>query len=78
MTCNILFFQKAILESDSEWAHNKKLIDTSKKGLIGSIPKGLPYFSVEFGLDGGFAHVVEDEHLFPQYFGKVSIMQCTI
>ncbi|KAK3737019.1 hypothetical protein QZH41_018410 [Actinostola sp. cb2023] len=65
-----MYFKKAILESDSEWAHNKKLIDTSKKGLRGSIPKGLPYFSVEFGLDGGFAHVVEEEHLFPNYFGK--------
>ncbi|XP_028519021.1 CWF19-like protein 2 [Exaiptasia diaphana] len=65
-----MYFKKAILESDSEWAHNKKLVDTSKKGLLGSIPKGLPYFSVEFGLDGGFAHVIEEEHLFPHYFGK--------
>lgn len=63
--------QKAILESDTEWTQNKKLIDTSKKGLRGSIPKGLPFFSVEFGLDGGFAHVIEDEDLFPFYFGKV-------
>ena len=35
------------------------------------IPKGLPYFSVEFGMDGGFAHVIEDETIFPHYFGKV-------
>lgn len=64
------FKQKAILESDTEWAQNVKLVDTRKKGLRVSIPKGLPYFSVEFGLDGGFAHVIEDEALFPLYFGK--------
>lgn len=65
-----IYFKKAIMESESEWAQNKKLIDTRKKGLRGAVPKGLPYFSVEFGLDGGFAHVIEDEELFPHYFGK--------
>ncbi|XP_031549332.1 CWF19-like protein 2 isoform X2 [Actinia tenebrosa] len=65
-----MYFKKAILESESEWAQNKKLVDTKEKGLRGSIPKGLPYFSVEFGLDGGYAHVIEDEHAFPHYFGK--------
>ena len=35
------------------------------------VPKGLPYFAVEFGLDGGFAHVIENEDLIPDYFGKV-------
>lgn len=65
-----IYFKKAILESDTEWAQNKKLIDTRKKGLRASVPKGLPYFSVEFGLDGGFAHVIEEEELFPHYFGK--------
>ncbi|XP_068720114.1 CWF19-like protein 2 [Montipora capricornis] len=65
-----IYFKKAILESDTEWAQNKKLIDTSKKGLRAAVPKGLPYFSVEFGLDGGFAHVIEEEDLFPHYFGK--------
>lgn len=35
------------------------------------VPKGLPYFAVEFGLDGGFAHVIENEDLIPHYFGKV-------
>ena len=58
------------MESETEWAQNKKLIDTRKKGLRASVPKGLPYFSVEFGLDGGFAHVIEEEELFPHYFGK--------
>lgn len=35
------------------------------------IPKGFPYFSVNFGLDGGFAHAIEDEKKFSFYFGKV-------
>uniref|UniRef100_A0A4W5KR67 CWF19 like cell cycle control factor 2 n=1 Tax=Hucho hucho TaxID=62062 RepID=A0A4W5KR67_9TELE len=34
------------------------------------VPRGLPYFSVDFGLQGGFAHVIENEHKFPHYFGK--------
>ncbi|KAB0351138.1 hypothetical protein FD754_015995 [Muntiacus muntjak] len=34
------------------------------------VPRGLPYFSVNFGLQGGFAHVIEDQHKFPHYFGK--------
>lgn len=65
-----MYFKKAILECESEWAQNKKLVDLSKKGLRNSIPRGLPYFSVDFGLQGGFAHVVEDEKDFPVYFGK--------
>ena len=39
---------------------------------IFQVPKGLAYFAVEFGLDGGFAHVIEDDDRFPHYFGKVS------
>lgn len=65
-----LYFKKAIQESESEWSHNKKLVDTRGKEVQKCIPKGLPYFSVDFGMDGGFAHVVEDESLFPSYFGR--------
>lgn len=32
--------------------------------------KGLLYFCVEFGLDGGFVYVIEEEDLFLYYFGK--------
>uniref|UniRef100_A0A8D0H720 CWF19-like protein 2 n=1 Tax=Sphenodon punctatus TaxID=8508 RepID=A0A8D0H720_SPHPU len=66
-----IYFKKAIMESDEEWAMNKKLIDLSAKDIRKSVPKGLPYFSVDFGLQGGFAHVIEDEHKFPRCFGKV-------
>ncbi len=41
------------------------------KLLYFQVPKGFPYFSVDFGLQGGFAHVIEDEKLFPYYFGRV-------
>ncbi|XP_069325084.1 CWF19-like protein 2 isoform X2 [Eulemur rufifrons] len=65
-----IYFKKAIMESDEEWSMNKKLIDLSSKDVRKSVPRGLPYFSVDFGLQGGFAHVIEDQHKFPSYFGK--------
>lgn len=65
-----MYFKKAIQESDCEWAQNKKLIDTRQKGVKNSIPLGLPYFYVDFNNEGGFAHVIEDPSLFPNYFAK--------
>uniref|UniRef100_A0ABM5FWG7 CWF19-like protein 2 isoform X1 n=1 Tax=Pogona vitticeps TaxID=103695 RepID=A0ABM5FWG7_9SAUR len=65
-----IYFKKAIMESDEEWSMNKKLIDLSSKDVRKSVPKGLPYFCVDFGVQGGFAHVIEDQHKFPLYFGK--------
>ncbi|KAM7325828.1 hypothetical protein ACRRTK_016081 [Alexandromys fortis] len=65
-----IYFKKAIIESDEEWSMNKKLIDLSSKDIRKSVPRSLPYFAVEFGLQGGFAHVIEDQHKFPRYFGK--------
>lgn len=35
-----------------------------------SIPKDLPYFAVSFGNEGGFAHIIEDERLFPRNFAE--------
>ncbi|KAK2972961.1 hypothetical protein RJ640_022018 [Escallonia rubra] len=66
-----LYFKKAIDEAEDEWSqHNaKKLIDTSEKGLRGSIPKDFPYFHVEFGLKKGFVHVIDDEKTFKSNFG---------
>ncbi|XP_067889840.1 CWF19-like protein 2 isoform X2 [Heterodontus francisci] len=65
-----IYFKKAIMEADEEWAINKKLVDLSTKDIRRTVPKGLPYFSVDFGLQGGFAHVIENEEKFPFYFGK--------
>ncbi|XP_073278643.1 uncharacterized protein [Primulina huaijiensis] len=66
-----VYFKKAIDEAEDEWSqHNaKKLIDTSVKGLRNSIPKNFPYFHVEFGLDKGFVHVIDDEKGFKSSFG---------
>ncbi|KAF5197266.1 Cwf19-like protein, partial [Thalictrum thalictroides] len=66
-----LYFKKAIDEAEEEWSqHNsKKLIDTSTRGLRGSIPKNFPYFHVEFGLDKGFVHVIDDEKQFNTNLG---------
>ncbi|XP_076832456.1 CWF19-like protein 2 [Brachyhypopomus gauderio] len=65
-----IYFKKAIMEADEEWAMNQKLVDLSSKNIKQAVPRGLPYFSVDFGLQGGFAHVIENEHKFPPYFGK--------
>jgi len=64
-----IYFKKAIQEVGPEWSDNKKLVDISKKDIRHSIPKGFPYFAVDFGLQGGFATVIEDEQTFPSYFG---------
>lgn len=63
--------QKAIQESESEWNQNKKLVDLSGRDVRRAVPKGFPYFAVDFGSSPGYAHVIEDEVLFPQYFGQV-------
>lgn len=42
------------------------------------VPRGLPYFAVDFGLQGGFAHVIENEQKFPHYFGKVSLCNLAV
>ncbi|XP_013392570.1 CWF19-like protein 2 [Lingula anatina] len=65
-----IYFKKAIQEVGPEWAQNKKLVDLSQKDIRHAVPKGFPYFSVDFGLQGGFAHVIEDEQTFPSYFGQ--------
>uniref|UniRef100_A0A673GFR7 CWF19-like protein 2 n=1 Tax=Sinocyclocheilus rhinocerous TaxID=307959 RepID=A0A673GFR7_9TELE len=65
-----IYFKKAIMESDEEWAMNKKVVDLSSRDIRQAVPRGLPYFSVDFGLQGGFAHVIENEQKFPHYFGK--------
>ena len=54
---------QAIDEAEDEWSqhHADKLIDTSVKGLRGSIPKDFPYFHIEFDLNNGFVHVIDEE-----------------
>jgi hypothetical protein len=33
------------------------------------VPKGFPYFAVDFGLQSGYAHVIENEQTFAVTFG---------
>uniref|UniRef100_A0A0N5ATJ5 CwfJ_C_2 domain-containing protein n=1 Tax=Syphacia muris TaxID=451379 RepID=A0A0N5ATJ5_9BILA len=70
-----IYFKKAIDECEREWSDNKKLIDLSKKNgdIRRAIPKGFSYFSIDFGLQPGYAHVIEDESRFPQYFAYETI-----
>jgi len=65
-----MYFQKAILECEEEWSDNVKLINLREKGLRKSVPRELPYFHVDFGLQDGFAHVVEDVQTFPSNFAQ--------
>ncbi|XP_001355505.3 CWF19-like protein 2 homolog [Drosophila pseudoobscura] len=64
------YFKKAIEESEQEWCINKQLVSLRNKSLRAVIPKGLPYVWVHFGMDSGFAHVIEDEDRFPANFAQ--------
>lgn len=67
-----LYFKKAIEDSESEWSthHAKRLIDTSVKGLRGSVPPNFPYFYVSFNYKQGYVHVIDNETKFPRDFGR--------
>jgi diadenosine tetraphosphate (Ap4A) HIT family hydrolase len=66
-----MYFRKAILESDEEWAQNKRLVETNGRGIRKSVPSGFSYFFVEFGVGGdGYAHVIEDISQFPLDMGR--------
>ncbi|XP_012277476.1 CWF19-like protein 2 [Orussus abietinus] len=65
-----MYFKKALLECEMEWSTNKKVIDLSQHDVRRAVPKALPYFSVNFGIQGGFAHIIEDDKLFPRNFAQ--------
>ena len=75
-----MYFRKALLESESMWSTNKKILELNhprSRTLKSIIPKGLPYFSVEFPVDKtktdsvyGYAHMIEERGQFPLYFGR--------
>ncbi|CAL4901977.1 unnamed protein product [Urochloa decumbens] len=67
-----MYFKKAIDEAEEEWAQHemKKLIMTAaSRDLRQVIPENFAYFHVEFGLDRGFVHVIEEESKFRAGFG---------
>lgn len=65
-----IYFKKALLECEAEWSMNKKVVDLKGTNIRKAVPKGLPYFWIDFGMDPGFAHVIEDQHLFPKTFAE--------
>lgn len=66
-----IYFKKALLDCEAEWSMNKKVVDLKGKNIRKGVPKGLPYFWIDFGMDPGFAHVIEDQQLFPRTFAEV-------
>lgn len=50
---------------------NKKVINLERKDIRQAIPNGLSYFMVEFEIDKGYAHVIEDDHMFEKNFAEV-------
>ncbi|KAH9865415.1 hypothetical protein J1614_008998, partial [Plenodomus biglobosus] len=68
------YFREAILESAGDWTQHKPIIDTLKASRNGlgkaafrrSLAAQMPYFHVWFELDGGMAHIVEDEGAWPR------------
>ena len=65
-----MYFKKALLECETEWSMNKKIVDLEHKDVRQAIPNGLSYFAVEFERNKGYAHVIEDEHMFPKNFAE--------
>ncbi|XP_066943076.1 CWF19-like protein 2 isoform X2 [Macrobrachium rosenbergii] len=65
-----VYFKKAIMECETEWAQNKKLVDLKNRDVRKAVPKGLPYFFIDFAMDPGYAHVIEDEQDFPNNFAQ--------
>eukprot|EP01090_Pellita_catalonica_P015249 TRINITY_DN4088_c0_g2_i1.p1 TRINITY_DN4088_c0_g2~~TRINITY_DN4088_c0_g2_i1.p1 ORF type:complete len:313 (-),score=54.96 TRINITY_DN4088_c0_g2_i1:62-1000(-) len=67
------YFKKALLDVEGEWSQHKakSVIDTKAKGgLLKSVPRGFPYFYVDFAAQGGYAHVKDDRRDFKQSFAR--------
>lgn len=63
------YFKKAIQESEKSTL-NKKLVEIkADKNIRRSVPRGLPYFWVDFGTTG-MAHVIENQETFPPNFAQ--------
>lgn len=65
-----IYFKKAMLECETEWSNNKKVVELAGRDVRKAVPKGLPYFAVDFGMQSGYAHVIEDYKLFPRNFAQ--------
>lgn len=67
-----LYFKTGMDELDGFWSTHKKIIqiEKSKGGIRKQIPKGFPYFYVDFSLENGYAHVIENERYFSVNFAR--------
>lgn len=59
------------MECESEWTVNKKIVDLKHNNIRRAIPRDLSYFTVEFASHPGYAHVIENEEIFPKNFAEV-------
>lgn len=82
-----IYFKKAFLEAESEWAVHKKIINISneKGGIRKQIPKSIinnkliyiffnsdfPFIHVDFNNNKGYAHVIENEPAFDKFMHHV-------
>lgn len=66
------YFKKAVLEAGEEWSQHKKLYETGGNAR-GKVPPGFAYFAVSFGLQAGYAHVIEDEAGWDVDFGRETL-----
>lgn len=58
-------------EQAEDWGVHTKVLSTKGKGLRGTVPKGFPYFNVEWS-DGGLVQIIENKK-FPKDFGLDTI-----
>ena len=66
-----IYFKSALAEQAEEWGTHNRTLPTREKGLRGTVPKGFPYFNVEWD-GGGFAQIIESGS-FPRDFGLDTI-----
>ncbi|KAL8454882.1 hypothetical protein Emag_001248 [Eimeria magna] len=71
----VSYFRKALDESERIWASHKTVIETKgREGVRTAIPKGFPYIHVDFSLEDGLAHVIEEGEEFKRSFGREVIL----
>ncbi|OUC43322.1 hypothetical protein D917_09830 [Trichinella nativa] len=58
------------MECEDSSRDNAVLIDMKERDVKRVIPAGFSYFVVYFGLEGGMAHIIENESLVPSWFGQ--------
>jgi hypothetical protein len=67
----LIYLKKAIMETDEDWSTKKKWVISVQ--IRKSVSSDLPYFTVNFGLQGRFSHVIKDQHKFPTLEKKASV-----